>query len=97
MMREDYRQHINEAAASHHNLQSAEIQWLRQAINDKVKNDLFSYLSSIIDDQNSEWALKCKCKFQEDTEPQKPNCLKGKHTAELTFPKKWYVGKEKIP
>ena len=41
MMWEDYRQHISEAAASHHNLQSAEIQRLRRAIHDKVKKIVY--------------------------------------------------------
>ena len=38
MMKEDYSRHISEAAASHYNLQSAEIQQLRRAIHDKVKD-----------------------------------------------------------
>ena len=41
--------------------------------------------------------MECNWKFQEETGPQKPNCRKGKHAAEMMFPEKWYVGKEKIP
>ena len=42
MLKEDYNRHVCEAAGSHYNLQSAEIQRLRRTIHDKVnKGSIF--------------------------------------------------------
>ena len=87
MMREDYNQHVSVAAGCHYNLQSAEIQWLRRTIHDKVKKMLHFPTSPVLSmGQYSECAMGCNCQLQEGVGPQKPNNLTVKHKAKLTFP-----------